>query len=78
MGLLWQHGTHAPHWLAHGPLADAMKFLAGHSGLPVTVVAGALIAFSLRLVRRAAAVFVEIGLAVAALAALTRLGWISW
>lgn len=68
----------APHWLTHGPMGDALKFFAGHTGLPLTVVAGAVIVLSLRLVRRAAAVFLEIGVAVAALATATRFGWISW
>lgn len=67
-----------PQLLTHGPLAELLKFCAAHTGLPLTVVAGALIVFSLRLVRRAAAVFLEIGLAVAALATATRFGWISW
>ena len=67
-----------PHWLTHGPVADATKYLAAHTGLPLTVVAGAVIVVSLRLVRRAFAVFFEIGLAVAALATATRFGWITW
>ncbi len=64
--------------LSHGVLGDALKYLVSHTGLPVMVVAGALIVLSLRVVRRAAAVFVEVGLAVVALAVATRLGWISW
>lgn len=64
--------------LSHGVFGDALKYLVSHTGLPILIVAGALIVLSLRLVRRAAAVFVEVGLAVAALAAATRFGWISW
>lgn len=81
MGGLWNNPTlaHAgQHWLAHGAVGDAMKFLASHTGLPISVVTGSLIVLSLRLLRRAAAVFVEIGFAVAALATATRFGWISW
>lgn len=81
MGGLWDNATlaHAGQsWLAHGALGDAMKFLSSHTGLPVTVIAGSLIVLSLRLVRRALAVFLEIGVAVAALATATHLGWISW
>lgn len=77
------HGTSSalaagPYWLTHGPVGEATKYLAAHTGLPLTVVVGAAIVLSLRLIRRAFAVFVEIGLAVAALATATRFGWITW
>lgn len=81
MGGLWNHATlaHASQtWLSHGAVGDALKFLAAHTGLPLTVIAGSLIVLSLRLVRRALAVFLEIGFAVGALATATHLGWISW
>ncbi len=71
------------HWLAWalpvGPsLRAALRWGSAHSGLPVVLVAALAIVVSLRLVKRAARLAVEVVVATVLLLMATRLGWITW
>jgi hypothetical protein len=66
-----------PSGLAHG-LKAALRWGAGHTGLPVVVFAAIAIVVSWHFFRRTLRLAVEVVIAVAALLAATRLGWIAW
>jgi hypothetical protein len=59
-------------------LRGALKWTAHHTGLPVVLVSGILLAASWRLFRHAARFAVEVTIAVAVLSVAMRLGWIQW
>lgn len=61
-----------------GWLGQALDYCSSHTGLPWVVLAAVVLVASLRLVRRVAAVLLEIGLVVAVLSLCTKLGWITW
>jgi hypothetical protein len=73
-----------PHrWLAWIPelgffLRTALRWAAHHTGLPVVLVAAVALVASWHAFRRALRLAVEVALAVAALLAAPRLGWIVW
>jgi hypothetical protein len=56
----------------------ALRWGAGHTGLPVVVFAGIAIVLSWHLFRRTLRLAVEVVIAVAVLLVATRLGWIAW
>ncbi|HEY8039176.1 MAG TPA: hypothetical protein VIF15_05250 [Polyangiaceae bacterium] len=62
-----------------GPgLRAALRWGANHTGLPVILVAAIAVVVSFRIFRRTLRFAIEVVLAVALLAAASRLGWISW
>jgi hypothetical protein len=63
--------------LGHG-LQAALRWGAQHTGLPVVLFAAIVLVASWHAFRRTLRFAVEVALAVVALLAATRLGWISW
>ncbi len=62
-----------------GPgLRWVLRWGAGHTGLPVVVVAAMGLVVSLRLARRWARFVVEVAVAAGVLVLATRFGWIKW
>jgi hypothetical protein len=66
-----------PPVFGHGFRA-ALRWGAGHTGLPVVLFAGIAIVLSWHFFRRTVRLAIEVVLAVAALLLATRLGWIAW
>jgi hypothetical protein len=72
------------HWVqmaGHAGSAGVLRgltLLARHTGVPVTLVAAASLVISYRLARKAARLGVELALALVAVLAATKLGWIRW
>jgi hypothetical protein len=61
----------------HG-LRAALRWGAHHTGLPVVLFAAIVVVASWHAFRRTLRLAVEVALAVVALVAATRLGWIAW
>jgi hypothetical protein len=61
-----------------GALRDALHWASERTGLPVIVIAAAVLVTSWRLFKRSLRLAVEVVLAVAVLLAATRFGWIAW
>jgi hypothetical protein len=59
-------------------LAEGLRWLAHHSGLPVILVAAIAIALSWRILKKLSRLLIEIAIALAILLIATKLGWISW
>jgi hypothetical protein len=59
-------------------LRTALRWAAQHTGMPVMLVAALAVVLSWHAFRRAVRLSLEVLLAVVALFAATRLGWISW
>jgi hypothetical protein len=59
-------------------LRAALRWGAHHTGLPVVLFAAIVLVASWHAFRRSLRLAVEVALAVAALLAATRLGWIAW
>jgi hypothetical protein len=68
---------------AHGSRLRAggtsvVRYLSAHTGLPVLLVAAALVCIGYRVLRRSARFVVEIVAVTLVLSLLTRFGWIAW
>jgi hypothetical protein len=61
-----------------GSLRSALRAAAHHTGLPIVLVAALALVVVMRTVKRGARFAFEVLIAVACLAAATRLGWIRW
>lgn len=56
----------------------AMRSVAAHTGIPISIVAAVALVLSFRLARRAAHLALEVALAVALVLAATRAGWLKF
>jgi hypothetical protein len=61
---------------AGGTALRAMRSVATHTGIPISIVAAIAIVLSFRLARRAGHLALEVALAVALVLAATRAGWL--
>ncbi len=59
-------------------LRMVLRWASHHTGLPVVLVAAIGVVLSWRILRRTLRLAVEVAIALAALAAATRLGWLTW
>jgi hypothetical protein len=57
-------------------IVRSLRSVAGHTGIPVSLVAALALVLSFRLARRAAHLALEVALAVAIVLAATRAGWL--
>jgi thiamine transporter ThiT len=68
----------ATAWIqfAGGSAVRALRSIAGHTGIPISIVAALALVLSFRIARRAANLVIEVALAVALVLAATRAGWL--
>lgn len=55
-----------------------LQWIAGHTGIPIVIVAAAVVVISWRVLKKTTRLFVEVAVLAALLAIATKLGWISW
>lgn len=65
-------------WMTASQARLVLRWLSSHTGLPVLLVAAALLVVGYRLARRTARFALEVAVVAAALLAATHAGWLAW